>query len=1269
MNRIDGLKSAIEKRILILDGAMGTMIQQHHLNEADFRGQRFAHHPKKLQGCNDLLCLTQPRLIYDIHTAYLMAGADLIETCSFNANAPSLDDYGLGHLAREISRASAELARRACEAAATPEHPRYVVGVLGPTGKTASISADVSDGAARSITWDQLVQAYSENAMGLLEGGADILMLETIFDTLNAKAALFAIDEAIKTLNSLERTEGSEKRYTRPPIMISGTITDAAGRTLSGQTVAAFHASLSHGQPFSTGLNCALGADKLLPHLQELSEISPFLLSAHPNAGLPNSLGEYDQSAQEMAQAVRPFLEQGLVNIVGGCCGSTPVHIAEIAKLAKNFPPRKPKAPLRRTILSGLEALELPSRFGPLEQHGGNFIDIGERTNVAGSRRFLRLIKEEKWEEASLIAREMGESGAAIIDVCMDDALLDARASMVHFLNTAQSDPEVARLPFMIDSSRWEVIEAGLKCIQGKGLVNSISLKEGEQEFLQRAALARRYGAAIVVMLFDEAGQADSYARKIEIAGRSWKLLMGAGFPAEDVVFDPNVLSIATGIEEHRGYALDFIEACRWISANCPGAHISGGLSNLSFSFRGNEAVREAMHAVFLKHAIPAGLSMAIVNPGALRSVGELEAELVQLCEAVILNQGPQAEEALLQKALQLRENQDGSPKLSAGEAKKNAWRELALPERISHALVRGEEGYIEADVLALKSQGGDSALSLIEGPLMDGMNEVGRRFGLGQMFLPQVIRSARVMKKAVAVLEPFIQEEKNEDSQAAATIVLATVKGDVHDIGKNIVGLVLSCNGFRVIDLGVMVPTEEMLAAIEREKADVLGLSGLITPSLDEMVNVARAMEGAGLKIPLLVGGATTSETHTALRIAPAYSGPVVHGKDASQMPAIVRALLSPSEGPAFLARLEQGYKAAIERHEGQKLRQKPISLAQARKNAFASDWQKIDIDEPKTQGLIDLAPGELAELYPWIDWNWFFYSWDLGYGKEQALNDSKKAEAATKLYEDAQALLRRFAQDGHIRPAARIGIFPAASEGDDLLIYPNIDSKKAREVSASAAPALAGLGREVRLPFLRNQQEKKAGGANPCLTDFIAPKASGRRDWVGFFALTVGAGFETWLAECAKADEYEVLLAKSLADRLAEAMAEWAHAKLRREIWGYAPNEKLAPEECFDFSADGRTKYRGIRPAFGYPACPDHEDKGLAFELLDARNKLGMDLTESAMMLPAASVCGMYFAHPQSWYFGTGKIDSEQLADFAARKTINLEEARRRLSSIIME
>lgn len=1229
------LDAAVRERILLLDGAMGTMIQRFGLTEDDFRGVRYIGHPKSLAGCNDVLCLTRPSVVASIHQAYLRSGADIIETCSFNANALSLADYALADTVYEINLAAARIAADSAELYSTPDKPRFVAGVLGPTGKTAAISPDVDDPGARAVTWDQLDTVYYECARGLLDGGADILMVETVFDTLNAKAALFAIGRLLE-----ER--GSGGRPLDVPVMVSGTIVDAAGRTLSGQTVEAFCASILHAEPWSVGLNCSLGAERLRPHLAALSDMAPCPVSAHPNAGLPNRFGQYDESPKAMADFIETFMKEGIVNIVGGCCGSTPAHIAAIAERAARYAPRRVPGKSGRSVLAGLELLRVEDALG--------FVDVGERTNVAGSRKFLRLIKEEKYREAMATARVMVEAGAAVLDVCMDDALLDAPTTMARFLNYALSDPEIARIPVMVDSSRWEALEAGLKCLQGKGIANSISLKEGEAEFLRRARLIRRYGAAMVVMLFDERGQADSRERKIEVAGRSYLLLTNAGIPAQDIVFDPNVLAVATGIPEHNRYALDFIEACTWIREHCPGAKISGGISNLSFSFRGNDVVREALHAVFLKHAIPAGLTMAIVNPAGVLSCDELDPALREAAEDVVLARREDAADRLLTLALGLKASPAAGTESGAG---RDAWRSLPVDERVIYALVKGLDDHIAEDVLELRPRY-SRALELIEGPLMRGMNEVGDRFGSGKMFLPQVIRSARVMKVAVAALEPYIQAEKAEALEEGGAgkrvggtgkIVMATVKGDVHDIGKNIVSIVLGCNGYEVVDLGVMVPADEILEAARREGADLIGLSGLITPSLDEMVHTAREMEERGFTIPLLIGGATTSEAHTALRIAPVYSSPVVHVKDAGRAAAVVRALLSDTDRPRFLELTEERYREASERHERIASGIELVALDVARANRPAAEWLWMEQPAPRMRGIHELQDYPLERLVPYIDWSYFFYSWDLGHGFERILEDPEKGDAAKKLYEDGRKLLDRIVAEKLLRPRGVIGFFPACAENEDLVIF--------EDPSAVAEQA--------RFRFLRNQERKRAGGPNPCLADFIAPRDSGAIDWIGLFAVSAGHGLDEAAAELrSRNDDYGALLLASLADRLAEAFAEELHLRVRREFWGYAPQEHLSTADLFE----GR--YRGIRPAVGYPACPDHSDKRILFDLLEAERRCGIKLTESNMMVPAASVSGFYFSHPGSYYFGVGRVGDDQLRSWAERKGISAETAAGRLGRI---
>jgi 5-methyltetrahydrofolate--homocysteine methyltransferase len=1232
MNYREQLDRLAEQRILILDGAMGSLIQSRKLGEADYRGGEFASHPVNLSGCNDLLCLTRPEIITSIHQAYLEAGADIVSSCSFNSTALSLADYGLGERAYDISRAAAELARRAADRFSSPSRPRFAAGSMGPTSKSLSISQDLNEapsggeagGRARENRipgWDELEAAYYDNARGLVDGGVQILLIETVFDTLNAKAALFAVSRLL------------EERKLDIPVMISATISDASDRLLAGQTIEAFAVSVLHARPWALGLNCSLGAEKILPHLEALSACSPVLVSCYPNAGLPNSFGAYEEGPGETTGFVRTFLEKGLVNLVGGCCGTGPEHIAAIAGLAGNYAPRPiPGAARRRkTFLAGLEPL-------PPDQ---GFIDIGERTNVAGSKKFLRLVRQGSWEEAMDIAREMIDAGAGIIDVCMDDALLDGKAAMTRFLKLCQSDPEIARVPVMADSSSWEILEAALKCMQGKGIINSISLKEGEGEFLRRALLARRYGAAVVVMLFDEEGQAADYEKRIKVASRSYKLLRGAGFPPEDIVFDPNVLTIATGMAEHDRYALDFIRTCSWIREHCPETHISGGISNLSFSFRGSEAVRGAMHAVFLKHAIDAGLSMAIVNPAGLISYDEVPPELRDAAEDAVLCRGGNPPAKLLALAMSAQENPAAPDSASPApeQAAGPQWREADPEARIAYALLKGIDTFIEKDITELKEN--TSALALVEGPLMRGMGEVGKRFGEGKMFLPQVIRSARVMKKAVAVLEPFMKEEKT--TTRAGRIVLATVKGDVHDIGKNIAGVVMACNGYDVIDLGVMVPREKILESAENTRAAFIGLSGLISPSLEEMVRVAEEMERRHFTIPLLIGGAAASLAHTGLRIAPAYSGPVVYVRDAGETAGALHALLSP-ERERFLEKLDASYKEARLRHEAITQKRVFLSLEEARAKRMITRWEKNPPPEPKTKGIIQYDDYPVEKVIPHIDWEHFYRVWELNSSAKPERSGGKDPVSGLppekdKLRADAQAMLEKVIAKKLLTLRGVLGFFPAHSEGDDIVCLS------------------AEFGEPGRFCFLRNQEQKAASLPNLCLADYIPPiekigQNENCRGWLGLFALSAGFGLEKAAAAYTEqGDDYSALLLASLADLLAEAFSEEVHARVRTELWACSPKPPA---------------WRSIRPAFGYPACPDHHDKELCFRLLEAGERTGMTLSESAMIIPAQSVCGMYFVHPEAAYFGVGGIAGDQLADWARRKGITAEEARLRTGRI---
>ncbi|MDR1507063.1 MAG: methionine synthase [Treponema sp.] len=1182
------LDDIAEQRILVLDGATGSLIQKHRLEEADYRGAEFSSHPAPLFGCTDLLCLSRPELISSIHEAYLAAGADIISACSFNASAVSLADYGLADRSYDISRAAAELARKAADAYSSASKPRFAAGSMGPTPKTLSISPDIDDPGKRNIVWDQMEGSYYDNARGLVDGGVDMLLLETVFDTLNAKAALFAIARLL------------EEKKLDIPVIISATVSDASGRLLAGQTIDAFAVSVLHAQPWALGLNCSLGAEKMLPFFEELAAVTPVLTSCYPNAGLPDKFGVYRESPGETAAFMRPFFEKGLVNIAGGCCGTTAEHTAELVRLAGTFKPRKkPGGNRLRACLSGLEVLDIDR----------GFVDIGERTNVAGSRKFLRLVREGAWEQALDIARDMSDRGAGIIDVCMDDALLDAKESMIRFLALCACDPGIAARPVMIDSSSWDVLEAGLKMIQGKGIVNSISLKEGEDEFLRRAHLARRYGAAVVVMLFDEKGQAASFERRIETARRSYRLLCGAGYPPSDIIFDPNVLSIATGINSHDRYALDFIRACAWIREHCPGVHISAGVSNLSFSFRGSETVRRAIHAVFLKYASEAGLSMAIVNPAGFLSYDEVSPELREAAEDAVLCRGENPPEKLIALAARLQEDRPDAagPRLH--------WREAAAEERIQYALLQGVDAFIEQDLLEMKKE--KSALELLEGPLMQGMGEVGKRFGEGRMFLPQVIRSARVMKKAAAVLAPFMEKEKS--SSEAGRVVLATVKGDVHDIGKNIAGVVMGCNGYSVIDLGVMVPCEKILEAAEKEHADFIGLSGLIAPSLEEMVKAAGEMERRRFSVPLLIGGAAASAAHTALRIAPAYSGPVVYIRDAGEIPAVLHALLSP-EKPRFLKELDAAHEKERERHYAMAEKRRFLSLEEARNNRVATDWGKFFLPEPKISGAVYYGDYPLERVIPRINWEELYRFWD---------SEASRPERA-KLRGDAQKALLTISEHRILRLGGAAGFFPAFSSGDDVVIL-NQDGKESG-----------------RFCFLRNQEAKAAGVPSYCLADYIPPEGRGGR--IGLFALSSGFGLEEAVfAYRDRGDDYTAMILTSLADRLAEAFAEELQEKAAAELWGLPPGG-----------------YKIIRPAFGYPACPDHHDKETCLAVLDPEKKTGLRLSESAMIIPAQSLCGMYFVHPAAVYFGTGKTADDQLADWARRKGISVEEGRRRTGRI---
>ena len=1202
------IEALARERILLLDGAMGTMIQRYRLGEADFRGSRFADHPSDLKGNNDLLCLTRPEVIREIHSAYLDAGADILETNTFNATSISQADYRLESIVYELNAAGARLAREAADAATArdPRKPRFVAGVLGPTNRTASISPDVNNPGFRNVTFDDLATAYREAVRGLLDGGADLLLIETVFDTLNAKAAAFAVAEVL------------EERGLDVPLMISGTITDASGRTLSGQTVEAFWSSLAHTRPFTIGLNCALGARELRAHVEELARVADTRVSAHPNAGLPNAFGEYDDTPEGMAREIGDWAREGFLNVVGGCCGTTPEHIAAIARAVAPYPPRwVPEVP-KRCRLAGLEALNV----GPESL----FVNVGERTNVTGSAAFKRLVLAGDFEGAVDVARQQVENGAQVIDVNMDEGMLDGREAMVRFLHQIASEPAIARVPVMIDSSRWSVLEAGLKCLQGKGIVNSISLKEGEEPFVRQARLARRYGAAVVVMAFDEAGQADTLERKVGICSRAYRILTEqVGFPPEDIIFDPNIFAVATGIEEHNGYGVAFIEATRRIKATLPHALVSGGVSNVSFAFRGNDAVREAIHAVFLYHAVQAGMDMGIVNAGQLAVYAELPEELRERVEDVVLNRRADATERLLEVAGRYRGEGGGATR----EADLS-WRAWPVEKRIEHALVQGIDQWVVEDAEEAR-QSLPSPLAVIEGPLMSGMSTVGDLFGAGKMFLPQVVKSARVMKKAVAHLVPFIEAEQSQGSRVAGRILMATVKGDVHDIGKNIVGVVLQCNNFEVIDLGVMVPAQVILDAARQRGADVIGLSGLITPSLDEMVHVAREMQRQGFTVPLLIGGATTSAMHTAVKIDPQYAGPVIYVKDASRAVGVAQSVLSREQRGAYVERVKSDYAAKREQHAARRQQAAGLPLAAARANRTRIDWVGYLPPAPRQPGVRTFLRYPLAELVPYIDWTPFFKAWELLGSFPAILEDPVVGGEARTLYADAREMLARIVAEGWLEARAVVGIFPANALGDDLEVYGD-----------------EGRGGVLlTLHHLRQQAVRPDGKPNQCLADFVAPVETGLADWIGAFAVTAGQGIEGKLAEFEAAhDDYRSILLKALADRLAEAFAERLHERVRREFWGYAPGERL------DGDALVREEYQGIRPAPGYPACPDHTEKDLLWELLDVEAVTGIRLTETRAMMPAASVSGFYFSHPQARYFAVGRIDRDQVEDYARRK-----------------
>jgi 5-methyltetrahydrofolate--homocysteine methyltransferase len=1211
--RMTSLPDALRQRILVLDGATGTLLQGHALDEAGFRGERFAHHPRDLKGANDLLSLTQPQIVRDMHRRYLAAGADIITTNTFNSTRVSMSDYGLEPWVVEVNRASARLAREAAdEAEAADGVARYVMGSLGPTSRTASLSPDVNDPGARNTSFEELAEAYLEAARGLLEGGADILGVETIFDTLNAKAAIFAVE-----------TLWDELGY-RLPLIISGTITDASGRTLNGQTVEAFWNTVRHARPLAVGLNCALGGKQLRPFAEELSRLADTFLAIYPNAGLPNAFGGYDETPADTSEVLGGMARDGAVNIVGGCCGTGPDHIAAIKAAVEGAVPRVVPQVEQRTRLAGLE----PFDIGP----GSLFVNVGERTNVTGSRRFARLIAEGSYGEAVEVARQQVENGAQVIDINLDEGMLDSEAAMTRFVRLLVAEPDIARVPFMIDSSKWSVIEAGLRSAQGRPIVNSVSLKEGEAEFLRQAHLARRYGAAVVVMAFDEEGQAETVERRLQIAHRAHDLLtQRVGFSSEDIILDPNIFAIGTGLPEHDGYAVAYIEAVRRIKAELPGVLTSGGVSNLSFSFRGNDPVREAIHAVFLVHAIAAGLDMAIVNAGALPVVDDLEPALRERVEDLVLNRRPDATDRLLQIADQARSTASGSER-------DLAWRELPVNERLTHALVEGISDWIVEDTEEARLAA-ERPLHVIEGPLMAGMDVVGDRFGSGRMFLPQVVKSARVMKQAVAHLVPFIEAERaasGEDMAAgprsAGKIVMATVKGDVHDIGKNIVGVVLGCNDYQVVDLGVMVPWTRILETAREERADLIGLSGLITPSLEEMRLVAMEMEREGMTIPLLIGGATTSKAHTAVKLEPSYSGPVVHVDDASRAVGVAGALMDPASRERFVAERRAEYAEVRRFHEQHASPDRRVSLAQARASRLVIDWAVGDPPPPAFTGARTFADYPIEELVERIDWSPFFATWELKGRYPAILSDAAVGSAARELFDDAQVMLRRTVEEGLLRADGVVGFWPAAStEDDDIVVW--ADDGRTTELA--------------RLHTLRQQVARKDGRADLALADFVAPISTAAPDHIGAFAVTAGHGLAEARARFEAAhDDYSAILLTALADRLAEAFAERLHERVRRELWGYAADEALDNDGLIAES------YQGIRPAPGYPACPDHTEKTTLFRLLEAESRAGIELTESMAMLPAASVSGLYLWHPQARYFGVGRIDRDQLEDYARRK-----------------
>jgi len=1217
--RIEQLKQALKERILILDGGMGTMIQSYKLEEADYRGERFADWASDLKGNNDLLSITQPGIICDIHKAYLQAGADIVETNTFNGTSIAMADYSMEELAYELNLEGSKVARQAADELSTPERPRFVAGVLGPTNRTASISPDVNNPGFRNVSFDELVEAYTEATRGLVDGGSDILLIETVFDSLNAKAAIFAVMQYF------------DDHGVELPVMISGTITDASGRTLSGQTAQAFWNSMRHVNPISFGFNCALGADELRQYVAEMSGIVSCHINAHPNAGLPNEFGEYDESPEDMATQIEEWASSGFLNIIGGCCGTTPAHIKAIADAVSKYPPRKIPDIKIECRLSGLEPLSITDE--------SLFVNVGERTNVTGSARFKRLILEEDYETALDVAREQVENGAQIIDINMDEGMLDGEKAMVTFLNLIASEPDISRVPVMIDSSKWHIIEAGLKCIQGKGIVNSISMKEGEDTFIEQAKLIRKYGAAAIVMAFDETGQADTRDRKVEICTRAYKILTEeVGFPAEDIIFDPNIFAVATGIEEHNNYGLDFIEATDVIKKTLPHAMISGGVSNVSFSFRGNNPVREAIHAVFLYHAIKAGMDMGIVNAGQLAVYDDLPDELREHVEDVVLNRRDDSTERLLDIADKYRG--DGS----TGKKEENLeWRELEVSKRIEHALIKGIDTYVIEDTEEARLNF-DRPIQVIEGPLMDGMNVVGDLFGDGKMFLPQVVKSARVMKKAVAHLIPFIEAEKDGKAQSNGKILMATVKGDVHDIGKNIVGVVLQCNNFEVVDMGVMVPANKILEKAKEENVDLIGLSGLITPSLDEMVHMAKELQRLKMDIPVMIGGATTSKAHTAVKIEQNYDGPTVWVKDASRAVGVAQSLISSELKENFITDLREDYEQVRINHAGRRKKTNWAKIEDARANKAKIDWDKSDIGTPTFTGVKVFDDYSLDEIKDYIDWTPFFFAWELKGRYPKILTDKEKGEEATKLFNDAKVMLDKIINEKWLQAKAVVGVFAANSINDDDVEVYTDDSRS--EVTTT-------------LNFLRQQTQQPPGRPNYCLSDFIAPKESSLNDHIGAFAVTTGIGIDEHVKRFEDDhDDYQAIMLKVLADRLAEAFAELMHKRVRKEYWAYAKDETL------DNAALIAEEYKGIRPAPGYPACPDHTEKEKLWQLIDADNNAGISITESFAMLPAASVSGWYFSNPESKYYAVAKINRDQVEDYAKRKKMSLAEAERWLS-----